>query len=137
MNQVTNLNLFIRKLYKNKTGNENITFSQIQEKYNIKLQIGVTNLNKNKFELLNNIHHPELPIHKAISASIAIPFIFEPIIINNNIYCDGGLLDNLPIDSVINTDYSNNTKDIRKYQIQYDKTKSELIKEKKDTEKER
>ena len=98
----TNLNLFIRKCIKNKTGNENITFSQIQEKYNIKLQIGVTNLTKNKFELLNNTTSPELPIHKAISASVAIPFIFEPIVINNNIYCDGGVLDNLPIDTVIN-----------------------------------
>mgnify|MGYP005994561039 CR=1 FL=1 len=98
----TNLNLFIRKCIKNKTGNENITFSQIQEKYNIKLQIGVTNLTKNKFELLNNITSPELPIHTAISASIAIPFIFEPIVISNDIYCDGGVLDNLPIDTVIN-----------------------------------
>ena len=97
-----NLNLFIKNCIKNKTGNENITFSQIQEKYNIKLQIGVTNLTQNKFELLNSNTHPELPIHKAISASIAIPFMFEPIIINNDIYCDGGLLDNLPIDSVIN-----------------------------------
>jgi len=111
----TNLNLFIKNCIKNKTGNENITFSQIQEKYNIKLQIGVTNLTKNKFELLNNITSPELPIHTAISASIAIPFIFEPIIINNDIYCDGGVLDNLPIDTVINmyniidTNDTNNT----------------------------
>jgi len=98
----TNLNLFIKNCIKNKTGNENITFSQIQKKYNIKLQIGVTNLTQKKFELLNNITYPDLPIHKAISASIAIPFIFEPIIINNDIYCDGGILDNLPIDKVIN-----------------------------------
>ena len=116
----TNLNLFIRNCIKNKTGNENITFSQIQEKYNIKLQIGVTNLTKNKFELLNNVTSPELPIHTAISASIAIPFIFEPIIINNDIYCDGGVLDNLPIDTVINmyniidTNEENDTNDKNK-----------------------
>ena len=116
----TNLNLFIRNCIKNKTGNENITFSQIQEKYNIKLQIGVTNLTKNKFELLNNITSPELPIHTAISASIAIPFIFEPIVINNDIYCDGGVLDNLPIDTVINmyniidTNEENDTNDKNK-----------------------
>jgi len=96
------LNLFIRNCIKNKTGNENITFYEIQEKYKIKLQIGVTNLTQNKFELLNTTTSPELPIHTAISASIAIPFIFEPIVINNDIYCDGGVLDNLPIDTVIN-----------------------------------
>ena len=110
------LNLFIRNCIKDKTGNENITFSQIYEKYNIKLQIGVTNLTENKFELFNKDTHPELSIHRAISASIAIPFIFEPIIIDDNIYCDGGLVNNLPIASVIdmyNTDinHSNNTKE--------------------------
>ena len=41
--------MFISKCIKDKTGDENITFSQIQEKYNIKLQIGVTNLTKSKF----------------------------------------------------------------------------------------
>ena len=126
----TNLNLFIRKCIKNKTGNENITFSQIQEKYNIKLQIGVTNLTKNKFELLNNTTSPELPIHKAISASVAIPFIFEPIVINNDIYCDGGVLDNLPIDTVINmyniidTNNTNDTNDTNE-----EKDKEEKVKE--------
>jgi predicted acylesterase/phospholipase RssA len=125
----TNLNLFIRKCIKNKTGNENITFSQIQEKYNIKLQIGVTNLTKNKFELLNNTTSPELPIHKAISASVAIPFIFEPIIINNDIYCDGGVLDNLPIDTVINMYNIIDTNEDKE-----EKDKEEKVKEEKDKE---
>ena len=125
----TNLNLFIRKCIKNKTGNENITFSQIQEKYNIKLQIGVTNLTKNKFELLNNITSPELPIHTAISASIAIPFIFEPIVISNDIYCDGGVLDNLPIDTVINMYNIIDTNEDKE-----EKDKEEKVKEEKDKE---
>jgi predicted acylesterase/phospholipase RssA len=98
------LNLFIKKYIKEKTGNENITFLQIQEKYNIKLQIGVTNLTKYKFELFNVDTTPDIPIEKAISASIAIPFVFEPIIIGDDIFCDGGLLDNLPIENVIDMD---------------------------------
>ena len=93
-----NVQLFIKNCIKDKTGDENITFSQIQEKYNIKLQIGVTNLTKSIFELFNVDTTPDLPIIKAISASIAIPFIFEPIIIGDDIYCDGGLLDNLPLE---------------------------------------
>ena len=91
------LHLFIKNCIKDKTGDENITFSQIQEKYNIKLQIGVTNLTKSIFELFNADTTPDIPIIKAISASIAIPFMFEPIIIGDDIYCDGGLLDNLPM----------------------------------------
>ena len=103
------LNLLIKKCIKDKTGDENITFLQIQEKYNIKLQIGVTNLTKHKFELFNIDPTPNIPIEKAISASIAIPFIFEPIIIEDDIYCDGGLLDNLPIENVIDSSIINNT----------------------------
>jgi predicted acylesterase/phospholipase RssA len=94
-----NLQIFIKNCIKDKTGDENITFSQIQEKYNIKLQIGVTNLTKSVFELFNVDTTPDIPIIKAISASISIPFIFEPIIIGDDIYCDGGLLDNLPFEN--------------------------------------
>jgi predicted acylesterase/phospholipase RssA len=99
-----NLNIFIKKCIQDKTGDENITFSQVQDKYNIKLQIGVTNLTKSKFELFNKDTTPDISIEKAISASIALPFIFEPIVIGDDIYCDGGLLDNLPIDSLIDKD---------------------------------
>jgi len=106
------LNIFIKKYIKEKTGNENITFLQIQEKYNIKLQIGVTNLTKSKFELFNVDITPDIPIEKAISASIAIPFVFEPIAILDDIYCDGGLLNNLPIENLININYINKLSNI-------------------------
>jgi predicted acylesterase/phospholipase RssA len=95
------LNIFIKKCIKDKIGDDNITFAQINDKYNIKLQIGVTNLTQSKFELFNKDTTPDLPIEKAISASIALPFIFEPIVIGEDVYCDGGLLDNLPIENII------------------------------------
>lgn len=97
-----NLINLIKKCIKDKTGDENITFIQIKEKYNINLQIGVTNLTKSKFELCNYTNTPNIQIHQAIRASIAIPFIFEPVVIGDEIFCDGGLLDNLPIEDVIN-----------------------------------
>ena len=97
-----NLINLIKKCIKDKTGDENITFIQIKEKYNINLQIGVTNLTKSKFELCNYTNTPNVQIHQAIRASIAIPFIFEPVVIGDEIFCDGGLLDNLPIEDVIN-----------------------------------
>jgi len=106
------LHLFIKNCIKDKTGDENITFNQLQEKYNIKLQIGVTNLTKSIFELFNVDTTPDISIIKAISASIAIPFIFEPIVIGDDIYCDGGILENLPIDNVIEQDLR---KPVRKY----------------------
>jgi predicted acylesterase/phospholipase RssA len=126
-----NLQLFIKKCIKDKIGDENITFSQIQEKYNIKLQIGVTNLTKSIFELFNVDTTPDLPIIKAISASIAIPFIFEPIIIGDDIYCDGGLLDNLPLENTAFEKRQDLENPARKYT---DKTNDSVDKKNKDTE---
>ena len=96
-----NLINLIKKCIKDKTDNEDITFCQIQERFNIKLSIGVTNLTTSRFELLGCHNMPNLPIYQAINASIAIPFIFEPVVINNDVCCDGGLLDNLPIEEII------------------------------------
>jgi NTE family protein len=93
---------FIKQCIKDKTDEENITFGQIQERFNINIRIGVTNLTTSKFEVFDSYSMPNLPVYKAINASIAIPFIFEPVIINNYVYCDGGLLDNLPIENIIN-----------------------------------
>lgn len=91
----------IKNIIKDKTGDENITFSQIKAQFNINLYIGVTNLTKSQFELFGIHNMSDLPIYKAINASLAIPLIFEPVIIDNDIYCDGGLLDNLPIEYIL------------------------------------
>ena len=50
---------------------------------------------------MNSRNTPDVPIHKAISASVAIPFVFEPIVIGDEIFCDGGLLNNLPIETLL------------------------------------
>jgi predicted acylesterase/phospholipase RssA len=35
-----------------------------------------------------------------VEASIAIPGVFPPVVINNNLYVDGGVMDNLPIEAM-------------------------------------
>ena len=104
-----NVMTLIKKCIKDKTGDENITFCQLRDKFNIKLHIGITNITKAQFELVGCHNMPDLPVYKAINASIAIPFIFEPVVINDDIYCDGGLLDNLPIEYILKL-ITNNTK---------------------------
>jgi predicted patatin/cPLA2 family phospholipase len=122
-----NLINFIKNFIKDKTDNENITFKEIKDKYNIELQIGVTNLSKSRFELMNSVNTPDVPIHKAISASIAIPFVFEPIVIGDDIFCDGGILNNLPIETIF--EYKNEkSKDQKKDETKKDETKKDEIK---------
>jgi len=101
-----NIMLFIKQTIKDKTNDENITFLQIFEKYKINLKMGVTNLTSSSFEILDMYSTPNLPIYQAINASIAIPFIYEPVIINKCVYCDGGILDNLPLEHLLIIDDS-------------------------------
>lgn len=132
-----NLINFIKTYIKDKIGDENITFKEIKDKFNIKLQIGVSNLSKSRFELLNYINSPDLPIHKAISASIAIPFVFEPIIIGEDVYCDGGFLDNLPIENIINYNFDVDVEELEKEVVlEKEKDKNTAEETTKDTSKE-
>lgn len=109
--------ILIKNQLLEKTGSANITFKEVFDRYNIILKIGVTNLTHSKFQMLDYTTNPDLPIYQAINASIAIPFVFEPVIIGDELFCDGGLLDNLPIDYVINNSRidlkSNSTCDAR------------------------
>lgn len=41
--------------------------------------------------------HPNVKLYEALIASMSLPFIFEPYIINDKKYVDGGVLDNFPL----------------------------------------
>ncbi len=58
-----------------------------------KLWIGVTNLNKGQWETLS-----DGSLYDAIEASCAVPLVFKPVEINGQLYCDGGLLNNMPVE---------------------------------------
>jgi NTE family protein len=59
---------------------------------NIPLYITRTNINIGKLEVV----HEGDNLFECVAASCAIPMIFEPVKINNNLYIDGGVLKNLP-----------------------------------------
>ncbi|WP_457626021.1 patatin-like phospholipase family protein [Persephonella sp.] len=40
-------------------------------------------------------------IHRIVSASCALPFIFQPVKIGDYLYIDGGVMDNLPVEPLI------------------------------------
>jgi predicted acylesterase/phospholipase RssA len=95
---------FFKKMIYDKTGNENTTLLELKQYKNIILQIGVTNLTKMNFEIFNYITKPNLPVYLAIRASVSIPIIFEPVMIDGDVYTDGGVVDNLPIEHALQID---------------------------------
>ena len=78
-----------------------ITFKELYEYSNIKLNIYTVNISEWNLTLLNHELTPDLEVIKGIHMSCAIPFIFQPVFYNNCIYGDGGLINPYPINKCI------------------------------------
>lgn len=63
----------------------------------IPLYIAATNLRKGKTEYFNNGN-----LISAICASSCIPVLFNPVKYNEELYIDGGILNNLPVEAIRN-----------------------------------
>ncbi|MEV5057868.1 patatin-like phospholipase family protein [Agrobacterium radiobacter] len=60
------------------------------------LKIVSANLTTGKMELFSPERTPNVPVADAVAASISLPIIFEPLIIDENLHMDGGIVSNLP-----------------------------------------
>jgi predicted acylesterase/phospholipase RssA len=92
--------IIIQTMFLKKTKVKDMTFDEFYNKYNIKLNYITTNYTLGKEEVLSFDNTPDLSVLLAVRMSIAIPLIFTPVIINNNIYIDGFLSNNFPIDKI-------------------------------------
>lgn len=98
---VQNTNLF--RIFKLKLGLGLMDISQLRtilgnyipnddfEKLQRKLYVCVTNLNKGKWEIMQSG-----TVFDKVEASCSIPLIFKPVKIGQQLYADGGMLNNLP-----------------------------------------
>lgn len=66
------------------------------EKLTLPFIIACTNLNTGKAEYMEKGTLVDL-----VKASMAIPILISPVIINKNLYVDGGLIDNLPVKPLV------------------------------------
>lgn len=60
------------------------------------LHVAVTNLNTGEFEIKNSG-----PLFDVIMASSSIPLVFKPVELEDQVYLDGGLLNNLPVSPLL------------------------------------
>lgn len=68
------------------------------EDLNIPLTICATNFSDGKV-----VYFEKGPLVPIIHASSCIPGVFKPIIIDNKMYVDGGVIDNFPVEPLLNT----------------------------------
>jgi predicted acylesterase/phospholipase RssA len=92
--------IIIQTMFLKKTKVKDMTFNEFYNKYNIKLNYITTNYTLGIEEVLSIDNTPNLSVLLAVRMSIAIPLIFTPVIYNDNIYVDGFLSNNFPIDKI-------------------------------------
>ena len=88
----------VKKILKFKELSEDLTFIDLIKKTGKNLVIPVTNITQKKIEYISVDTYPEMKIVTAIRMSASIPIIFEPVKYYNDIYVDGLIYSNFPID---------------------------------------
>lgn len=82
-----------------KTGKSQTTFRQLQEWGGHELKVVGTNLTRRTARVFPDATSWDLPIVKAVRISIAIPLFFEARSLEGDLYVDGGVLWNLPVEA--------------------------------------
>lgn len=80
-----------------KLGSEQATFAHLQKADGLDLRVYATNLNTRQVFEFSLAKTPDVPIAKAVRASMAIPLFFTAVDINGQIFVDGGTVFNYPM----------------------------------------
>lgn len=95
------INNLLGDLIKKKTGNPDYTIKQLYEETGMFLVIVGTNMNRKRsvyfYPTNSKREYSEIPIRVAIRISMGIPYLFEPLKYDNDMWVDGGVLDNYPL----------------------------------------
>ena len=93
----------ITPLLRGKELSESITLKEFYTYNQIEIHMYATNINSARLEKIDISYktHPELALVKAVRMSMAFPVIFEPILLEEFCYVDGGLLNNFPLNDCL------------------------------------
>jgi NTE family protein len=102
---------WLEKMIKNKTGNAEITFKELEEQAYKQLYVTATCMNKQKLLIFSAETYPHMKVKDAVRISMSVPLYFEAVFIdslgkvyknpkavkNLDVVVDGGLIGNFPI----------------------------------------
>lgn len=88
----------VRDLVSRKYGrdHQDMTLGELHRLTKKRLYIATHNMTKMRGEILDHVSHPDLPLHKAVCMSSAIPGIFQPVLLDNSLYVDAAMSNELP-----------------------------------------
>jgi len=98
-NDGTSIENWISEILNIKNIPHDITFQGLKDRYNKTLILTTTHINRRELRFLSHAEHPDLEIVKGVRMAMTFPLYFDPINHNDgNIYLDGALICNYPID---------------------------------------
>jgi len=86
--------LTIANIAKKKINNSEITFLELYNLTNKEINIATTNFTKNCERVFNYKTTPNVSVLLAIRMSISVPFLYTPVLFENDYYIDGALTNN-------------------------------------------
>jgi len=90
--------IYIQKLLKEKYNVESISLLKLYKLSGIHIIVKVVNITNEKIEYIDHINNPKINILKLIQMTTCIPLLIKPVKYKNNLYLDGGLSGNCPIE---------------------------------------
>lgn len=88
----------VSSFIRHKTEKNDLTLKEFYKLSNIILTVKVYNVDMGKTEYLNHINTPDIKLTTLSMMTTAIPYLFQPIKYNDNLYVDGGLKGHFPIE---------------------------------------
>jgi len=110
----------INKIFSSLNIKETITLKELYGITNKNVVIKVVNISRGEAVYMNHENYPDLSVLKAIQMTTCIPFIFTPILYEDDYYIDGGVYGNFPIE------YINEKYNIFGINIRSKQTKTEI-----------
>lgn len=98
--------LFIQALFRHKTQVNDLTFQELYDRCHIKFTVAATNLTANQLIYFNHINTPNHSVLFAVRKSFALPLMITPIKDGDDLFVDGGVLNNFPIDQLPNSEHT-------------------------------
>lgn len=100
LDNANNMVKIIKRVVRQKLGNENATFADLHAFNPCLYNVTGTNLSTMSLKVFNHAETPNLPLWKAIRITTSVPFMFTSIRLDDDIFCDGAILSYYPIQLV-------------------------------------
>jgi NTE family protein len=94
LNYLDDIREFIKETYHQ----DDLTFLELSKKTGVNLFVSATRVNDGSNVIFNVNDTPDISIIEAVAASMCVPFLSKPILIDGYYYIDGYLTNNFPID---------------------------------------